>query len=133
VPDLEERVAALEAALAPAALMTSGESWTDEQVAEFGRLFDETMQQEPHSHRVLCQPPPLTPEQVRYLLRECVTVVGPGETLVIRGRDWTPMQVREVQDWMDSEYGSGRISFRVLAVIGDELGVVHLAEGSAGG
>jgi ribosomal protein L16 Arg81 hydroxylase len=98
---------------------------TEEQAAEFKRLFDETMRQGTYTYRIVEQPPLLTPEQVRYLLRECVTVVKPDETLVIRGRDWTPMQVCEVQEWMDREHESGRISFRVLAVIGDELAVVQ--------
>jgi hypothetical protein len=131
--DLEDRVAALEAALAPAALMTSGESWTDEQVAELRQLFGEEMQKTPHSRRVLYQPPPLTPDQVRYLLRECVTAVGPGETLVIRGRDWTPGQVREIQRSLDAMHDAGRIPFRAMAIFGDELGVAQPPEGSADG
>jgi len=83
MPDLEERVAALEAAA------------------------------------------PLTPEQVRCLLSECVTVVQPGETLVIRGQHWTPNQVREIQDWLDTEHATGRITFKALAVPGDELAVAE--------
>ena len=40
---------------------------------------------------------PLTSGEIRQLLRECVTVVKPGETLILRGGDnWTPEQVREV-------------------------------------
>ena len=69
--------------------------------------------------------PDLGRDEVRQLLRECVTVVKPGESLVIRGRDWTPNQVREIQDWMDAERESGRISFKVLVLPGDELGVVQ--------
>jgi hypothetical protein len=64
----------------------------------------------------------LSPEQIRRLLRECVTVVKPGETLVIRGRDWTPSQLREIQQAMDDMYQLGQVSFRALAVPGDELG-----------
>jgi hypothetical protein len=67
----------------------------------------------------------LRPGQVRQLLRECVTVVKPGETLVMRGCDWTPEQVRAIREWMDRERESGRISFRVLVVPGDELAVVQ--------
>ena len=92
MPDLEERVAALEAVLGPA--------------ADFSLL-------------------PLRPDEVRQLFRECVTVVKPGETLVIRDRNWTPNQVQEIQRWMDDEHESGRISFKVLALIGEELGVVE--------
>ena len=64
-------------------------------------------------------------DEIRRLLRECVTVVKPGESLVIRDRNWTPMQVGEIQRWMDCEYESGRISFKVLAVPGDEIAVVQ--------
>ena len=68
---------------------------------------------------------PLSPDEVRQLIRECVTVVKPGEALIIRDRNWTPNQVREIQDWMDDEHESGRISFKVLAVIGEEMGVAR--------
>jgi hypothetical protein len=90
VPDLEERVAALEAAPGPA--------------ADFTLL-------------------PLRPDEIRQLLSECVAVVKPGETLVIRGRDWTPVQLREIQQAMDDMYQHGTVPFRALAVPGDELGV----------
>ena len=71
---------------------------------------------------------PLSPDEVRQLIRECVTVVKPGEALIIRDRNWTPNQVREIQDWMDDEHESGRISFKVLAVIGEEMGVAQPEE-----
>jgi hypothetical protein len=77
--------------------------------------------------RIIPQPPPLTPGEIRQLLRECVTVVKPGETLVIRGRDWTPNQVREIQQVMDAMHEDGQIPFRALATFGDELGVVQQA------
>jgi hypothetical protein len=65
------------------------------------------------------------PEMVRALLCECVTVIKPGETLVVRV-PWTvtPTQLREYQRVMDSAEG-GVIPFRVLVVAGDELGVVE--------
>ncbi len=47
-------------------------------------------------------------------LRQCVTVVKPGETLVIRGRDWTPNQVREIQRVVDAKREDGTIGFKVL-------------------
>ncbi len=41
---------------------------------------------------------PLSPEEIRQLLRECVTVVKPGETLILRcPENWTPDQAREIQ------------------------------------
>jgi hypothetical protein len=125
---LVSRVEALEGRLAARTEIRAAAPMTDGQVAEFRRLLDEEMRKTPHSHRVLYQPPPLTPDQVRYLLRECVTAVGPGETLVIRGRDWTPGQVHEIQRSLDAMHEAGRIPFRALAVFGDELGVVKSGE-----
>ena len=119
-PSLEDRVAALEMAADLSAFPSSWQSLTEAEKAGFIAAIAESRQRV--SHRILNAP--LTPDEVRQLVRECVTAVGPGETLVVRGRDWTPSQVREVQDWMDADYESGRIDFRVLAVIGDELAVV---------
>jgi hypothetical protein len=114
MPDLEERVAALEARVAPGPLLKPFglPPLTEEQEAELRRAFDETMR-------------PLTPVQIRQLLSECVTVVRPGETLVVRV-PWTttPSQLREYQRVTDSAEG-GVIPFRVLVVAGDELGVVQ--------
>ena len=119
-PSLEDRVAALEMTADIASFPSSWQELTEAEKAGFIAAIAESRQRV--SHRILNAP--LTPDEVRQLVRECVTAVGPGETLVVRGRDWTPSQVREVQDWMDADYESGRIDFRVLAVIGDELAVV---------
>jgi hypothetical protein len=71
----------------------------------------------------------LTEDEVRSLLRECVTVVKPGETLVIRGDpDWTPNQMREVQDWLDHEVKWRPLDFKILVVPGEELGVAEATE-----
>ena len=129
MPDLEERVAALEARLAPGPLLKPFglPPLTEEREAELRREFDETMPKaagKPFRYRILPSPPPLTPDQVRQLLRECVTVVKPGEHLILRV-PWgtTPTQVRELQAdlvkltiWMD-------VPFKVLVLPGDELGV----------
>jgi hypothetical protein len=41
----------------------------------------------------------LTPGQVRQVLRECVTVVKPGDVLVLRcPGDWTAAQAAQMQD-----------------------------------
>ena len=119
-PSLEDRVAALEMTADIASFPSSWQELTEAEKAGFIAAIAEARQRV--SYRILNAP--LTPDEVRQLVRECVTAVGPGETLVVRGRDWTPSQVREVQDWMDADYESGRIDFRVLAVIGDELAVV---------
>ena len=126
-PTLEQRVAALEEMIANPlrVVFPPVPEFTPEQEAELREALAAAMKAGPHQHRVNLQPPPLAEDEVRQLLRECVTVVKPGETLVIQGRNWTPNQVREIQDWMDAEHESGRIDFRVLAVIGDELGVAE--------
>jgi hypothetical protein len=71
----------------------------------------------------------LSKDEVRRLLRECVTVVKPGETLVIRvGSGWTPDQMREMQDSLNWGWDSGTPywPFRVLVVPGEELGVAQV-------
>ena len=94
MPGLEERVAALEA-------------------GGFGQ----------HRVRVLPPGPVLTREVVEAALRECVTVVKPGETLVIRCRDWTPKQAEQCEEYLNAPWRE--TPFRVLVVIGDELAVVR--------
>src|SRR5271166_1949931 len=132
-PDLEERVAALEAALGGQVAMAGHVAadmgipaempMTEEQVAEFRIRFAEAARH--YEYRIIPQPPPLSPDEIRQLLSECVTVVKPGETLVIRGRDWTPMQTREIQQVMDGLHEDGQVPFRALAVFGDELAVAE--------
>lgn len=126
--DLEERVAALEEMIAHPPLwhiLPHVPELTAEQAAEIRDSAEAALRAGPFEHRVIPQPPPLTPDEIRHLLRECVTVVKPGETLVIRGRDWTPNQMRELQRVMDAWHEDGLILFRALIVPGDELGVVQ--------
>jgi hypothetical protein len=88
---------------------------TEEQEARLRREFDVTMQL------------PLSPDEIRQLLRECVTVVKPGETLIVRGTNWTPGQTRVIQQVMDEMHELGIVPFKALAVFGDELGVAEPA------
>ena len=98
---------------------------TGEQAAEFREHFEAALA-EAHHHLVPRVLPPLSEPEVRQLLRECVTVVKPGETLIIRGdRNWTPGQLREVQDWLDREPEWRGLDFRILVVPGEELGVAE--------
>jgi len=126
-PTPHQRVAALEEMLAnpPRVVFPPVPEFTLKQEAELAEAIGAALKAGPHEYKVIPRPPPLTRDEVRQLLRECVTVVKPGETLVIRGYNWTPNQTREIQDWMDAEHESGRIDFPVLAVIGDELGVAE--------
>ena len=123
VSTLEDRVAALEEAIRFP--LKTAYFPSDEDVVQFREEFDRAARQ---PYRVLPQPPPLSPDEVRQLLRECVTVVKPGETLVIRGRNWTPRQVHEIQQAMNVMHEDGAIPFKVLAVFGDELAIAEDAE-----
>lgn len=69
----------------------------------------------------------LTPDEARALLRECVTVVKPGETLVLRV-PWgtSPNHLRELTDALNCEWeGEPLLPFRTVVVPGDGLGVVQ--------
>ena len=67
----------------------------------------------------------LTAEQIRSFLKDNVTVVAPGETLVIRAPDLTPNQARELSDLLNWVGEDGPyLPFRTIVVPGDELGVV---------
>lgn len=71
---------------------------------------------------------PLSEDEVRQLLRECVTVVKPGETLVVRMEGLTPGQHGEYQRAVTDWHKHGDLPFPVFIVIGDELGVVEPGE-----
>jgi len=66
----------------------------------------------------------LSPVEVRHLLRQCVTVVKPGETLVIRLPLETPpnqtAEYRAVLDQMRDAFG-----LTAVVVVADELGVMQ--------
>ena len=85
----------------------------------------------------------LSEDEVRHLLRECVTVVRPGEVLILRVGPpgvFTPNQLREYQDsvtwWLDHNAPG----VKALVVIGEdgqivrqETEVVHQAPADGGG
>jgi hypothetical protein len=123
---LEERVAALEELLASPLHAVTPESWTGDQVADFeDRLRDLYPGDEARRRqiRVLPSAPVLTPETARALLRECVTIVKPGEMLVVRAPDWwTPGQAGMYQEYVGAMAGD---AFRVVVVMGGELAVAE--------
>lgn len=96
---------------------------TDEQATEFRERFKEAMRN-PGPLTVLPPRPLLTPEAARELLRDHLTVLGPGEVLVIRTADWTPSQAREYQRALDAWHYDGGLPFRAIVVHGDEMAVV---------
>lgn len=68
----------------------------------------------------------LTEDEVRSLLRECVTVVKPGETLVFSPADpWTPNQMREFQDYANLVIADLGLDMRVLALPSGSLGIAE--------
>ncbi len=120
-PSLEERVAALEARMDLSAIPSSWPELSEAEKAGFIEAIGEAKAR--NQYRLLNAP--LNPDEIRQLLRECVTIVKPGETLVICGRDWTPNQLHEIQQRMDAMHEDGIVPFRALAVPGDELGVAE--------
>jgi hypothetical protein len=66
----------------------------------------------------------LTAEQMRHLLRECAVIVQPGETLVIRVENLSPVQVEVYQEGLRRWLDFNGHPFRVLVVPADELGVI---------
>lgn len=71
-------------------------------------------------------PEPLTKDEVRQLLRECVTVVKPGEVLVIRMATDVPReQALEYQVTLGDFLASHAPGVKVAIVCGDELGVAQ--------
>ena len=127
-PGLEERVAALEARMAPMYVTYSSlPPLTEAEMTGIRESAAEALKLGPPP-RHAPEPPPLSPAQVRYLLRECVTIVKPGETLILRV-PWTtpPTQVRELQGALTNGTEYREMPFKVLVVPGDELTVAEPA------
>ena len=98
---------------------------SDEQVARFRERLA-AAKKEPFPPRFL------TEDQVRQLLAECVTVVKPGETLVLRmGQEWAPSQLREVQEMLDEAIKWRELPFKAIVVPADELAVAMPEDGQA--
>lgn len=97
-PGLEERVTALEEMAAHPLRSVTPREISEEQAREFERDWQMALGK-PQQLRVLPPRQPLTEDEVRQLLRECVTVVRPGEILVIQvSENFAPNQLREYQD-----------------------------------
>lgn len=114
---VEERVAAIEALLLPRV-----PEWTAEQAAEFREKFAQLGAG--HEIRLLPPAPVLTPETAKALVRECVTIVRPGEVLAVR----LPLSftsgdldyAREYARTVEREAG-----VKVAFIPGEELGVAQ--------
>ena len=135
MPDLEERVAALEEAVLrlPRFLLPPVPELTPEQVAELRSDIEAALEAGPYEHRLLPSPPPLTPEQVRYLLRECVTAVKPGETLVLRCPEgWTPQQAGEMAAHARCWLEDNAPEVKILVIPHLEMAVMEAEPGGTG-
>ena len=102
---LEQRVAALEAAVErlehPLMVAESPPPELDEgALAEMRKAFEAAGMEPPRPIILPSSLRILDPETIRHLLRECVTVVKPGEVLFFTCGDpnYTPRQIREIQD-----------------------------------
>jgi hypothetical protein len=68
----------------------------------------------------------LSADEVRDLLRECVTVVKPGETLIIRLPADSPEEtVSYYRDRIQAAREHYRLPFQVVVVAADGLGVAE--------
>ena len=124
---LEERVAALEE-MALAQPVTA--EMTEEQAREFERDWQEALSK-PQQLLVPPQRPPLGEDEIRQLLRECVTVVKPGETLypVLRAQVDTEPDARDPGHASSTQPSGVASHFKALVVPGEELGVAEAAHG----
>lgn len=94
---LAERVAIIEELIAHPQ-MTLEARWTDEQAEKFREEFDQALKTAAPNGRprawdyqMASFAPALTPDAIRDLIRECVTIVKPGEVLAVRlPLDMTP-------------------------------------------
>lgn len=123
---LEERVAALEALALPA--VSAPGTWTDEQVKEFEAAWAEAAGQPP---RWMPPRPALTQDEVRQLLSECVTVVRPGEILVLRApEDWNPDQALQLQEYMGYWLAENAPDIKVMVIPPMEIAVMQTGAAS---
>ena len=134
--DLGQRVTVLEGLVRRVAAemgIPADMPMTREQEAEFRRLFETAAADFGHKPlRVLPSPPDLLdPDTVRTLLRESVTVVKPGEVLFFTAGDpnWTPMQIREIQDVVSGWLECNAPEVRVLVLPYGEIAVAEPAQG----
>ena len=124
--DLEHRVAELEAAmdrlLRPAATFPE---LTAEEAAQLKEDLSAVLRA-PRQHVILPSAPPLTPDVVRQLLRESVTVVKPGEVLFLAGDpNWTPTQIREIQQAVSAWLEHNAPDVKVLVLPHGDMSVAE--------
>jgi hypothetical protein len=88
-----------------------------------GMLASEVPAPSPVPSGALTHGPTLTPEAVRILLRECVTVIKPGETLIVRVPWATPVRtVYELGRVLHEQAEMAGAGFHTLVVPAAEIG-----------
>lgn len=122
--DLEQRVAALEAALAQPRVTFP--PLTDEKAAELRERYAGLAS----GPAMAIPPPPISPDEVRALLRECVTILGPGDVLVIRHLSFTAESAHAIREQVDAFNETRGTSVKVMAVVADEMAIVPADDGS---
>lgn len=129
---LEQRVAALEAALDELRhplLVAEAPPLSEEETARFKAEFEAAAKQFPsHLMRLLPLSPPslLSPETVRQLLRESVTVVKPGEVLfLVCPENRTADQIGEIQRAVSAWLEYNAPDIRVLVLPYGEMAVAE--------
>lgn len=123
--DLEERVTALEEALAHPPSFLDAPEMSEADAQRLREAFAEcAARNEPL--RVIPHTPLLTPALARELVRECVTIVQPGELLAIRVPDWwTPNGVYETNKWAAAWLTDNTPGVKVLFVPGEEFAIAN--------
>lgn len=123
---LEERVAALEALALPS--VSAPGTWTDEQVKEFEAAWAEAGKR---PLRWMPPRPALTEAEVRQLLSECVTVVRPGEVLVLRApEDWNPDQASQLQEYMGYWLAENAPDIKAMVIPPMEIAIMQASPAS---
>lgn len=124
---LEERVAALEELAANPLMAVDVAPFAKEQEADFREALDALGRAgEPFQYQILPPRPLLTPEAARELLRECVTVVRPGEVLAVRIPDtWSASDAERVQQQLSGIIAHRKLGISVLLLPGEEFAVAQ--------
>jgi hypothetical protein len=117
-PDLEQRIAALEECLAvPDVILPFDGELTADDVARLREGLEKAVREPLQPRRLL------TPETARELLRECVTVVKPGEVLAVR----LPMNMNSQDMERAHDYGKAierETGVKVAFIPGEEFAAV---------
>lgn len=127
---LEERVTALEQAIQPAGgIQPAHEDLDPGQARDLETQLRDTLGNDTAARYGIRVLPPgrlLTPELARELAREYVTIVQPGETLIIRIPDtWTMQQMDEAQRYVNRFTAHRGTGAAILFIPGDEFAIAR--------